>query len=61
MKGRLTGLNGFAGLLFLVVLLTLFAYNYEYIETGKTTTVDAIERCLTVICQELFTENMVFS
>ena len=60
MKGRLTGLNGFAGLLFLVVLLTLFAYNYEYIETGKTTTVDAIERCLTVICQELLEKDLDF-
>ena len=33
MKGRLTGLNGFVGLLFLVVFLTLFAYNKKYIET----------------------------
>ena len=32
MKGRLTGLNGFVGLLFLVVFLTLFAYNKKYIE-----------------------------
>jgi hypothetical protein len=27
MKGRLTGRNGFVGLLFSVVLLTTFAYN----------------------------------
>ena len=37
MKGRLTGLNGFVGLLFLVVLLIMFDYNYEYIETQVST------------------------
>ena len=32
MKGRLTGLNGFVDLLFLIVFLTLFAYNKNILE-----------------------------